>query len=258
MANPRFNFLSVMAVVLMLLATSSSGQSEPPQQRTEEKFSLARSQFQNQRDNFEVAWKFGRACFDWADFAVTAVKREEIANQGIAACQRAILHQPKSIEGHYYLAMNFGQLARTKTLGALKLVEEMEKEFKLTREIDEKFDFAGPHRNLGLLYLEAPRWPTSIGDRSKARHHLERAAKLSPNYPENRLNLLEAYLKWADKNGAQRELKALKEIWPDAKKKFAGENWELSWMDWEKRWEKIQAKLAKSPINLESPRQKIK
>ena len=89
--------------------------------------------------------------------------------------------------------MNLGQLARTKGLGALKLVNQMEHEFTRARDLDEQLDWAGPDRNLGLLYRDAPAIG-SIGSRTKAREHLKRAVELAPQYPENRLNLIEAYL----------------------------------------------------------------
>ena len=65
--------------------------------------------------------------------------------------------------------MNLGQLARTELLGALKLVKEMEREFKTAADLDKQFDYAGPERCLGLLYRDAPGWPASIGSRRKAR-----------------------------------------------------------------------------------------
>lgn len=247
-------FLAILAALLVLFSNLSGAAT--PGQRAEKNFLTARTELQNEKTSVEAAWKFGRACFDWAEFVKDSEQREEIANQGIEACRRLILRQPKIIEGHYYLAMNLAQLARTKMLGALKLVDEMEKEFKIARGLDANFDFAGPDRNLGLLYLEAPGWPTSIGSRSKARQHLESATKLGPNYPENHLNLLEAYLKWGDKTGIQREFKLLKELWPVAKKEFSGEPWESSWLDWEKRWGKIQMKFSEPSKNLETPRQK--
>ena len=107
-----------------------------------------------------AAWQFGRACFDWADFALNDDQREKVAQQGIAACRRAIELNAASAPAHYYLALNRGQLARTKTLGALKLVNEMEVDFKTAIVLDGAFDHAGPHRSLGLLYREAPGWPT--------------------------------------------------------------------------------------------------
>jgi len=249
------NLIALSALVSILYLHPSLPGAEGPAERAQKIFLTTKAEYQNGTANVEAAWKFGRACFDWAEFSENAEQRESIAHYGIEASRHASQRQPKSVEGHYYLAMNLGQLAKTKMIGALKLVDEMETEFKTARGIDEKFDFAGPDRNLGLLYLEAPGWPASIGSRSKARQHLERALKLSPNFPENHLNLLEAYLKWGDKNGAQREFKALKELWPVAKKEFSGDQWESSWTDWEKRLQKAQSKFADTPKNLETPRQ---
>ena len=260
----RRNFYILGSLILFFCAFSQAkGLDNQPSddairlaQRAEKDFLAARTVFQNEKTNSEAAWKFGRSCFNWAEFAKSDKQRQEIAEKGIEACRQVITHQPKLIEGHYYLAMNLGQLARTKNIGALKLVNEMEKEFQIARDLDEKFDFAGPDRNLGLLYFEAPGWPTSIGSRTKARQHLEHAVKLSPNYPENRLNLIEAYLKWGDKNGAQREFKVLRELLPVAKKEFSDEQWESSWIDWENRQRKIQMKFAESEKALMAPRQK--
>ena len=64
--------------------------------------------------------------------------------------------------------MNLGQLARTEYLGALTLVKQMEQEFKAAGGLDPQFDHAGPKRNLGLLYRDAPGWPVSIGNPSKS------------------------------------------------------------------------------------------
>src|SRR5207248_6916974 len=107
-------------------------------------------------------------------------RRAEIAEQGIAAARQGIERAPRLAAPHYYLALNLGQLARTKKLGALRLVDEMEAELKAAIALDPKFDYAGPHRSLGLLYADAPGWPTSIGNHSKARQHLHTAIELSP------------------------------------------------------------------------------
>src|SRR5204863_6138936 len=117
------------------------------------------------------------------------------AQPAIEGCERALGTNEANAALHYYLAMNQGQLARTKGFGALKLVREMEKEFSRAAELDSHFDYAGPDRNLGSLYLDAPGWPTSIGNHSKARQHLMRAVQLAPDYPDNHLCLLEGYIK---------------------------------------------------------------
>jgi Tetratricopeptide repeat len=210
--------------------------------QAEKTYDAARTRYSNETNNLELAWRFARACFDWADYATTDAKRAAIAGEGIAACHKLLETSSNSIPGHYYLAMNLGQLARTKSLGALKIVGQMEVEFKTGLRLDSGFDYAGPDRNLGLLYLDTPGWPVSLGGKSKARQHLQQALKLSPGYPDNHLNLIEAQLKWGDKKAAIAGLKALDEIWPEAREKLTGDEWAPDWADWTKRREAAQKK----------------
>jgi tetratricopeptide (TPR) repeat protein len=215
-------------------------------------FAEADARHKKEPASAEAAWQFARACFDLADIAGSNSERAAIAEQGIAACQQVIARQAGSAAAHYYLGMNLGQLAQTRGLGALKLVKQMEGEFTIAKDLDEHFDYAGPDRNLGLLYLGAPVL-ASIGSRSKARQHLKRAVELAPEYPENRLNLIEAYSKWGDRHDATRELKALEEGWDAARVQFAGEQWFSSWVDWEERLKKVKKKVEEPSKALEAP-----
>jgi tetratricopeptide (TPR) repeat protein len=173
--------------------------------------------------------------------ATNNAERAALAVQGIDACRQALAHDPKSAPAHFYLGMNLGQLARTKLLGALPLVGEMEHAFQTAAALNERFGEAGPDRCLGLLYFEAPAIG-SIGSRTKARKHLERAAELVPGFPENRLNLGEAYLKWREKKLLRREVEALEKIWSTARTNFAGAEWEAAWLDWEQRRDNLRKK----------------
>ncbi len=205
-------------------------------------FHQAEAEYQRQPKDAQAAWHFGRACFDLADFATNNNERAEIANRGIDACRQLLTRDPSSGQGHYYLALNLGQLARTRDLGALKLVDSMEREFSRAIELDAAFDYAGPERSLGLLYRDAPSI-LSIGSRSKARQHLQRALQLAPQYPENHLILMESCLKWGDRSGASRELKAIDEIWAKARADLAGPAWASNWAEWENRREQARKKL---------------
>lgn len=200
----------------------------------------------------EAAWQYAQACFDLAEFSTNSTERAAIAQQGIAASRQAASKDPGCGPARYYLGMNLGQLARTRGLGALKLVNEMEREFKKAAELDPKFDHAGADRSLGVLYRDAPAI-ASVGSRTKARRHLERAVKLAPDFPENRLALIEACLGWHDRVVAQREFKALQEMLPAARAKFQGPEWRASWADWNQRIAEIQTGL-KLPPKLQSPR----
>lgn len=210
--------------------------------RAERVLVAARARFLADTNSAEAGWQYARACFDRGEFATNNVERAKIASQGIAVSRQLVTQQPGLAAGHYYLAMNLGQLARTRTLGALKLVDQMEAAFLLARALDEQFDFAGPHRNLGVLYLEAP-VIGSVGSRTRASRHLVRAAELAPDYPENRLNLVEAFWRWGDRDAARRELRTLEELWPKSRRTLSGESWEPIWADWERRLAGIRRKI---------------
>ena len=197
-------------------------------------FVAAEARYRREPTNAEAAWQLGRAIFDRADLSTNLAERALFAEEGIAACEMAVSREPKSAPAHYYLGMNLGQLARTKDLSALKIVKRMEKEFILACGLDETFDYAGPQRNIGLLYREAP--PVlSIGSKKDARQHLRRALELAPQYPENRLNLIEAYIKWSEEASGRVELKTLDGMWNGARTNFTGVAWVGSWEDWKER-----------------------
>lgn len=216
-------------------------------QRAKQVYLKARASHRADPANHELAWRHARATFYWADYAPADTERAALAEEGIAVCRQLLKRQTNSAPGHYYLALNLGQLARTKTLAALGIVTEMETELKTAAALDRFFDYAGPDLALGILYRDAPGWPVSIGNRAKSREHLLRVVKLSPDYPENRLVLLESYLEWNDKKAFENAFGALAELLPRARKQFAGEEWEDNWADWDRRWEKLKSKAPPPP-----------
>ena len=243
-AGWRMAYLAGLLAVIQPAGAQPAATSNPQAfvARAEKALLTARAQYHRQPTNTEAAVRFGGACFDRGEFATNDTERATLAVEGINAMRSLVAREPKLGAAHYYLSMNLGQLARTKTLGALPIVDEMEREFKTALAYDEHFDYAGPDRNLGQLYFQAPGWPASIGSRSKARRHLERAIELAPGFPDNHLNLLEAYCEWKDTRGIRRELKAVAELWPVAKTNFTGETWASSWADWEKRRGELEAR----------------
>jgi hypothetical protein len=198
--------------------------------------------------------ELSRQCFQAGEYATNNAERAIFAEQGIQAAKAAVARATNSGPAHFYLGLNLGQLARTRGLSALKLVSQMEDEVLKARDLDPEQDHAGPDRILGLLYRDAPSIG-SVGSRSKARHHLQQAAVVAPDFPENRLNLLETYLDWKDRPGAARELKVLEELLPKARAQFSGPPWEADWLDWDARFDKAKAKAEKDPKILKAPRQ---
>ncbi len=242
--------VSVRRVLLALaflgfLIVPSPGTEEipaPTQAQAYNWFVVARSNYLANVGNTTSAWKFAQACFEWAEFATNDTQRAGIAEEGIGAAKFAAEMEPKSAPAHFYLAMNKGQLARTRSLGALSLVKEMEQSFLLSAKLDPAFDFAAAHRSLGMLYLEAPGWPASIGSKSKARRHLEKAVELAPDYPTNHLTLMDAYIRWGDQSALTTAMNRYRRILPKARDKYNGALWQNSWRNWDREWRTILAK----------------
>ena len=250
-----FRISASLALVVLTCAVASSAPAaiSDAEAAARQTYQSAQQQFRDSPSALDPAWQFARACFDLAEFATKSADRAKLAQQGIDASRQALARNSNSAPAHYYLGMNFGQLARTKGLGALKLVNQMEREFSVARALDEHFDHAGPDRNLGLLYRDAPAIG-SIGSRSKARQHLTRAVELEPGFPENGLNLVESVWKWGDKDAARRELAALEKDLPASRARLTGPAWAASWADWDARLADWQRKLDTPSKKLETPR----
>ena len=176
--------------------------------------------------SIEPLWRTSLVAFLLADTAGPERKRRAyFADLGERQARAAIALAPTRVEGHYYLAINMGYTAQSKSfirrLGALDLVPEIQKEGKIALMIDPRFDHAGPHRLLGALYLRAPGWPASIGDPEEALMHLMSAVEIDPSYPENHLYLAEALLANNRVADAAREVDKVLTLEPEAQTTWA-------------------------------------
>jgi hypothetical protein len=208
----------------------------------EQELAQARRQQAAVPHSADAASQLARACFYRAEFPTNDNHRATLAREGIAVARGAVTNDANHAAAHYYLALNLGQLARTKSLGALSLVKEMEQEFHQALALDEQLDYAGPDRYLGRLYFEAPA-TVSVGSRTNARKHFARAARLRPDYPENRLNLIESALRWKETKTARQEAEHYAAALAAARVKFTGEAWQAAWLDWDARWDKARTAL---------------
>jgi len=237
--------------VILLAAATALGQQVTNTvfaARAQSEFIRAQKKLTAHPDIATNAWILGRASYDWAELATNAEQRAAVAQAGIAACRHLVAREPQSAAGHYYLAMNYGELAEAEapSMAAYKLIREIEREFKVAAQLDERLDFAGPIRCLGLLYRDAPSWPVSIGSRRKAREYLERAAVLAPDFPENQMNLVESHILWHGADETEAAWRRLTVIWPAAQTNLTGANWEPSWDDWTNRGAMARANFQKT------------
>ncbi|MSU31910.1 MAG: hypothetical protein EXS25_04470 [Pedosphaera sp.] len=227
------------------LSLPSSARSET--ERRSQVYGSAREAYLRESKYSQRAWELARACFDRTEGLRSTPVKAALSTEGIEVCKKALQTDPTSASLHYYLGLNLGQLAQTRTLSALRLVRQMEQSWLTSRLLDAALDHAGADRSLGMLYAECPRAPLSVGSREKARHHLERCVDLAPHHPENRIYLVEQLLNWKDFTAAHRQFDALETLLTAARTRLSDDSWTAAWVDWTSRIQSLRSRLNRHP-----------
>ncbi|MGO9243837.1 MAG: TRAP transporter TatT component family protein [Verrucomicrobiia bacterium] len=187
--------------------------------------SLLEQAAQALQDDYAAQWQAAQALEFLAANETRSALRRESARNAIVFARRARELKPDGVEGYYWYALNVGWLADVDRTYGLDAVGEMQTALKRAIELDERYDFAGPLRVLGILHLRTPQPPASIGSPRKGLQLLRRAVELFPDYPENYLYLAEAL---RDNGRADEAKEALRNVleakpWPD--QQFESEQW---------------------------------
>jgi hypothetical protein len=144
------------------------------------------------RSDAEAAFFAARAC-NWLTYREQLPKwlDGDCASFGEVATQ----YGPDVARYHYELAIAIGLEVRSASVkSALLNIAWLVSVLEKVIELDEGIDGGGPLRTLGLLYLRAPPWPTSVGDEEAALELLERALQSDDSHPLNHLFYSEALL----------------------------------------------------------------
>jgi tetratricopeptide (TPR) repeat protein len=138
---------------------------------------------------FELQWRVARACFHLSEMVSSSSASEAYALRGVTHGEQAVALSGERVEGHYYLALNMVKSVEA-SAEVTKLGPMMEVAQRAVT-IDPSFDDAGPFRLVGKVYMVAPEWPASVGDRDKAVEILKKAVATAAT-PMNRLFLGQA------------------------------------------------------------------
>ena len=80
--------------------------------RAEKALLLAQQNYQAATNSTTNALALAQACFTLAELATNDTQRAQVSRRGIEVCRQWLARAPNSAPGHYYLAMNLGQLAK--------------------------------------------------------------------------------------------------------------------------------------------------
>lgn len=145
-------------------------------------------------DEHGALWRAARACYWLAENHGDGERCREYALRGSLIAREGARLAPGRPEPWYFQALNLGILSRLegRGLGRIAVMEELARK---VIEIDERYEHAGGHRFLGILYHRTMDNPlTVIGDIDDALFHLRRACELFPNHGHNQLALAEVLL----------------------------------------------------------------
>jgi len=184
----------------------------------------------------EAAWRAARAVW-LMGLTATSSETESLSERCLYYADLATTHS-ESVSAPFYAALCMGARAQAVHMEGLALIKKMIPLGQLAVQRDPAAHHGGPHRLLGGIYLWAPSWPTSVGDPDEAIMHLEKAAELGPNWPENHLILAQAYYSDDRVEDAKTALAKMQASWdaPGA----------AGWRDvWQPHLDKLQKKIAK-------------
>ena len=159
-------------------------------------------------DDYEIAWRLGRALFFLGQEAKDKEEARAHHAHGVREGVRAVGLQPARVEGHFWLGVNLALLAQLeRSLKALRLALRARGEVRRAVLIDPAYHGAGPLRVLARLQQKLPR--LLGGSMKHARVNFERAIKLAPTNIVTRLYFAEMLLELGERNRARAELEMI-------------------------------------------------
>jgi hypothetical protein len=126
------------------------------------------------------------------------------AEHGMKDASRAKKENPQRVEAHYRYALCLGVYLREHWTSVVTRLDELIASARKAAELDEKYDGAGPHVLLALVYAEAPR--ILGGDPDRARKHMARFLALFPDDEGNKLAAAKVHLELGEEEEARRHL----------------------------------------------------
>jgi len=158
-------------------------------------------------NNYQWLWRAARVCYFIGE---DAAKNDKLRyfDKGIDAGRRAVAREPNAVEGHFWLAVNYGGYSEQKgVFKALMTVKKIRSEMETVLRLNDRYQDGGAYLALGEMDRQLPR--IVGGNLSRAISRLEQGLRVAPHNPEMKLALAKAYEGAGRKSDAKRELQDL-------------------------------------------------
>jgi hypothetical protein len=176
-------------------------------ERDKQSLAIAEKALAGDGNNYQWLWRVARGCYFVGDNA-DKNEKSRYFDRGTEIGQRATVQQPEAVEGHFWLAVNYGGLAEQKgALKALGLVKKIRAEMEAVLRINDRYQDASAYHALGEIDRQLPRLFGGNLKRSIAR--LEQGAQIAPNNIQIKFVLAQAYQDAGRKEDARRQLQEI-------------------------------------------------
>ena len=154
--------------------------------------------------NYQVLWRAARAYYHVGDDASEREKRRYF-EFGIEMGQLAVARQPAGVEGHFWLAANYGGLSEIQGIWqALQMVKKVRIEMETALRLQPDYEDGNAYRALGEIARQLP--GVLGGSLKRAMTYFEQGLRVAPHNMALRFALARAYREAGQREASQRLL----------------------------------------------------
>jgi len=154
--------------------------------------------------NYQMLWRAARAYYQVGDDASDREKQRYF-ERGIEMGQRAVAQQPDGVEGHFWLAANYGGLSEIQGIWqALQMVKHVRTEMETALRLQPDYENGNAYRALGEIARQLP--GVLGGNLKRAIAYFEQGLRVAPQNMGLKLALAKAYLEAGQRQASQQLL----------------------------------------------------
>jgi tetratricopeptide (TPR) repeat protein len=154
--------------------------------------------------NYQVLWRAARAYYQVGDDA-SDKEKQGYFERGIEMGQRAVAQQPAGVEGHFWLAANYGGLSEIQGVWkAFQTVKHVRTEMETALRLQPDYEDGSAYRALGEIARQLP--GVLGGNLQRAIAYFEQGLRVAPQNMGLKLALAKAYLEAGQHEASQRLL----------------------------------------------------
>jgi tetratricopeptide (TPR) repeat protein len=154
--------------------------------------------------NYQVLWRAARAYYQVGDDA-SDDEKQRYFEHGIEMGQRAVAQRPAGVEGHFWLAANYGGLSEIQGIWhAFQMVKKVRTEMETALRLQPDYEDGSAYRALGEIARQLP--GVFGGSLKRAITYFEQGVRVAPQNMGLKLALAKAYLEAGQREASQRLL----------------------------------------------------